>query len=229
MFIGHFAVGFAAKKISSNPSLGTYFLAAQFLDLLWPTFLLLKIETVRINSSTAGLPLTFTSYPISHSLALVLVWAALFAIIYYAIRKDIKAAIVLGACVVSHWLLDLIVHIPDLPLYPGASPVFGLGLWKSVKASLIVEILLFIAGIILYINATKASNKAGSVGFWALTIFLFVVHLANIFSTPPPSVNAVAWAGQLQWLLVLWAFWVDRNRYTFDSSIPVTPKIVRAS
>ncbi|WP_018614310.1 metal-dependent hydrolase [Segetibacter koreensis] len=223
MFIGHFALGFAAKKINPTPSLGTYFLAVQFLDLLWPTLLLLHVEKVEITGKK-GLPLNFISYPISHSLAMVLLWGLLFSVLYWLFKKETKSAIVLGLCVVSHWVLDLIVHIPDLPLYPGKSPLFGLGLWKSITASLIVELLLFVSGIFLYLTATKASNKAGSIGFWSLAIFLLVIHIANMFGAPPSNVKAIAWAGQLQWLFVIWAYWIDRNRHTADTSIAVNPK-----
>lgn len=214
MFIGHFAVGFAAKKINSKPSLGTYFLAVQFLDLLWPTLLLLNIEEVRIaRPGESVIPLVFTSYPISHSLAVVLLWGLLFAATYRLLQKELKGAILIGLCVASHWVLDLIVHVPDLPLFPGNSPLLGLGLWKSASVTLIVESIMFIAGVYFYLTATRAANKIGSIGFWSLIIFLFIIHIANAFGPPPPNVKAVAWAGQLQWLFVIWAYWVDKNRY----------------
>lgn len=215
MFLGHFAAGFAAKKINSKPSLATYFLAVQFLDLLWPSLLLLNVEKVRIASrGESVIPLIFTSYPVSHSLIMVIGWAILFAAIYWLIQRDIKAAIVIGLCVISHWFLDLVVHIPDLPLFPGNSPLFGLGLWKFPATTLVVESAMFVVGVYLYLSVTKASNKTGLVGFWSLAIFLFGIHIANAFSPPPPDVIAIALAGQLQWLFVIWAYWVDKNRYT---------------
>src|ERR1044071_279259 len=147
MFIGHFALGFAVKKINPRPSLGTYFLAVQFLDLLWPTLLLLGVEKVEIaGGNTEGLPLIFTYYPVSHSLLMVLVWGLVFGLLYRLFRKDKQASVILALCVVSHWFLDLIVHIPDLPLYPGNSPMFGLGLWRSMTGTLIVEMILFASG-----------------------------------------------------------------------------------
>jgi hypothetical protein len=213
MFIGHFAVGFAAKKASAKPSLGTYFLAVQFLDLLWPTLLLLGLERVEIKTDTSSKPpFLFTSYPYTHSLLMVLVWALLFSIVYRAIRKDKKAGIILGICVISHWLLDLIVHVPDLPLYPGNSPLFGLGLWNYFTFELILEIGLFIASILIYGRVTKAKNKTGKWSFYLLCIFLLVVQIANSFGPPPPNVTSIAWAGHLQWLIVLWGYWIDRNR-----------------
>ena len=132
MFIGHFAAGMAAKKIYPALSLGILFMAAQFLDLLWPTFLILGIEHVVISPGISKVtPLDFIDYPISHSLLIVLGWSVLFGAGYYLITKNHKGALTLGTLVLSHWILDLIVHIPDLPLYPGESPKVGLGLWNS--------------------------------------------------------------------------------------------------
>ena len=118
MFIGHFGVGFGAKKIDNKPSLGTLFLAAQFVDLLWPFLLILGIEKVEITPGiTAFNPLDFTYYPFSHSLFGMLVWAVLFGVIYFLFKKNFKSALLLGVLVISHWVLDLIVHIPDLPIF----------------------------------------------------------------------------------------------------------------
>lgn len=221
MFIGHFAVGLAAKKFNPSPSLGTYFFAVQLLDLLWPTLLLLNLEKVEINPGSTVLPLNFTSYPISHSLLMVAVWGFLTSIVYWLFTKNKSAAVVTGLCVISHWFLDLIVHVPDLLLYPGNSPLFGFGLWKSPVITLILEIGMFIGGVLLYVKATAAKNKKGSIGFWSLVIFLMVVHILSAFSPPPPHVDAVAWAGQLQWIIVIWAYWVDINRQTNRKQISV--------
>src|SRR4051794_23037360 len=129
MFIGHFGVAFGAKATQPNLSLGTLFLAAQLLDLMWPTLLLLGLEHVEIKPGINKVtPLDFTSYPITHSLLMVLGWGLLFGFVYWRRQKNAKGAVVLGLCVVSHWLLDLIVHRPDLPLYPGDSPKLGMGL-----------------------------------------------------------------------------------------------------
>lgn len=213
MFIGHFGVGFAAKKADTKVSLGTYFLASQFIDLLWPTLLLLGLERVEIEQGISKLtPLNFISYPISHSLLMVIVWGILFGVVYKLFRKNTKGAVILGLCVVSHWVLDLIVHIPDLPLYPGDSPKMGFGMWNSVAATLILEFLIFFAGVFIYSKTTAAKNKKGSIGFWGLVVFFLLVHMSNILGPPPPSVIAIAWAGQLQWLFIIWAYWIDRNR-----------------
>jgi membrane-bound metal-dependent hydrolase YbcI (DUF457 family) len=213
MFIGHFAVGFAAKRLNPKPSLGTYFLAAQFLDLLWPTFLLLGVESAEIRQDASNpIPLSFTHYPISHSLLAVVGWGLLFGMAYTIWKKNRNAAFILGLCVVSHWLLDFLVHIPDLPLYPGNSPLLGLGMWRLKIAELVLEVVLLAAGVFLYFKTSGAKIGKRSYGILALVAFLLVVHVLNAFGPPPPSMKAVAWAGQLQWLFVLWGYWIDREK-----------------
>ena len=161
MFIGHFAVGFGAKRFAPRASLGTLFLAAQFIDLLWPTLLLFGVERVRIAPGiTAFTPLDFEHYPWSHSLFMVIVWGALFGVVYYALRRDARASAVLAMAVFSHWLLDFLTHRPDLPLWPDGTRV-GLGLWNSVPATLAMEIGLFVCGILLYVRSTRARDATG--------------------------------------------------------------------
>jgi hypothetical protein len=221
MFLGHFAVGFAGKSAVPKTSLGTLFLAAQFLDLLWPTLLLLNLEQVSINPEAGKFPpLVFTGYPYSHSLAMVLGWGVLFGFVYWLIRKDKKAALVLGLLVISHWFLDLIVHVPDLPLKPGNSALVGFGLWHSVAGTLVVEGSLFILGLVLYLKTTTAINKIGLYGFWTLVIFLVFIYIGNLFGPVPEKISEIAWAGQLQWLLVIWAYWADKNRKPQNATKP---------
>lgn len=213
MFIGHFGVGFGAKKIDTKPSLGTLFFAAQFIDLLWPILLLLGIEEVKIDpGNTVFTPLNFVYYPFTHSLAGVLFWGIVVGAGYYLIKKNSKTALLLGALVVSHWVLDLLVHAPDLPIVPGLDVKIGLGLWNSFALSLIVELVIFAVGTFFYFQVTKAKNKKGNYGFWGLIIFLLLIYFMNIFGSTPPSAEAIAWVGNLQWIFVLWAYWVDRNR-----------------
>ena len=219
MFIGHFAVGFAAKKLKPSISLGTYFLSCQLLDLLWPTFLLLDIEHVKIDPGiTEVVPLNFIDYPLSHSLITAIGWGILFGLVYWLIVKDKKGAILLGAGVVSHWVLDFFAHRPDLPLAPGGSSYVGLGLWNSFPATLIVEFTLFAIGVIIYAKSTKPKDRQGTIAFWSLVIFLLVIHVGNLFGPPPPNVEAIAWVGELQWLIVLWGYWIDKHRLAVSSA-----------
>lgn len=109
MFLGHHAVAFAAKRMSPNVSLGTLVLSAQFIDLLWPVLLLLGFEHVRFAPGTTAVsPFDFYDYPITHSLLMVLVWAGGLGALYYAVRRSARGALVIGACVLSHWVLDFL-------------------------------------------------------------------------------------------------------------------------
>ena len=213
MFLGHFGVAFGAKKLAPMTSLGTLVLAAQFLDILWPNLLLVGVEQVRIVPGlTAVNPLEFVSYPISHSLAMAALWAVLFGLVYGVVRRYRAGAVVAALCVVSHWLLDFIVHVPDLPLVPGGSMKVGLGLWESLPATLVAELAVFAAGIVVYARTTAAADRIGRYGLWGLVLFLAAMYLASVFGPPPPDASTVAWADQGQWLIVLAAYWVDRHR-----------------
>lgn len=213
MFIGHFGVAFGSKRIDPKPSLGTFFLASQFIDLIWPIFLLLGIERVNIEpGNTAFTPLDFIYYPFTHSFMGVLIWGVLFGFVYYLLKKNWKSSVILGLLVVSHWILDLITHRPDLPLTLWDSSKVGFGLWNSVVLSILVEVLIFSTGVYLYSMVTGAKNKKGIYSYWGLVIFLFVIYVMNVFGDPPPSPEPVALIGLTQWLLVAWAYWIDRNR-----------------
>lgn len=213
MFIGHFALGFAAKSAAPQVSLGTLFLAAQFIDLLWPTFLFMGLERVRIEpGATAVVPLVFEHYPYTHSLLAVLGWAVLIGGLHFLLMRERRAALVLGLLVLSHWVLDLLVHKPDLQILPWSDTVVGLRLWTSLTLTLALEVPLFMLGVWLYARSTRADDAAGRWGLVGLVFFLFVVYAGNVLGSPPPSVEAIAWIGQLQWLLVLLGYWVDRHR-----------------
>ncbi len=218
MFIGHFGVALAAKKFAPRTSLGTLILAAQFLDFLWPVFLLLGIEHARIAPGATKIsPIDFSDYPISHSLVMALVWALIVAAIYYAFRRNSKSAAVVGAAVLSHWILDFIVHRSDLQLYPGGGKRLGLGLWNSVPASIAVEILFFAVGVGMYLGCTRPRDNAGRYGLWALVVFLFAGWVSTLFAGAPPSVTALAWGGIAMWLTVPWGGWADRHRAAIAS------------
>jgi membrane-bound metal-dependent hydrolase YbcI (DUF457 family) len=213
MFLGHFGVALGAKKAAPKVSLGVLLIVAQFADLLWPTLLLLGIEKVEIKPGiTKMTPLDFSYYPYSHSLLMGIVWGILFGIIFWLIRKNMRGAIMIGLCVVSHWMLDLIVHRPDLPLYPGSPLKVGFDLWDSAIATHSLEAIFFFGGLALYLRATKTKNKIGTWGMWSFIAFMILSYLINTFSPPPTSVTAIAWMAQVQWLLVIWAYWFDRNR-----------------
>jgi hypothetical protein len=221
MFIGHFAVVLGAKKPGPAIKLGTLFIAAQFLDLLWPIFLLLGLEHAQIvPGNTAFTPLDFYDYPLSHSLLTSLGWSLMVGSLYYFRRRAWKDSFILGCAVFSHWLLDFFSHRPDLPIAPGMKTVLGLGLWNSVPGTIIIESLIFILGIFFYLRAASAKDRIGNYAFWGLILFLVISYFANIMSPPPPDMQTVAYAGLAQWIIIVWAYWVDRH---FQANLPKTP------
>ncbi len=166
MFVGHYAVAFAAKKFHPSVGLVFLFIAVQLVDMIWPIFLLLEIEHVRIDpGNTAFTPLDFYDYPYTHSLVFTLVWSVLLGVAYWLWKRNVRGMVVIGICVASHWILDFITHRPDLPLAPGSSVMFGLGLWDNRLATIAVELALFGIGIWFYLKSTTPKNPTG---IWAL-------------------------------------------------------------
>jgi hypothetical protein len=212
VFIGHFALGFAAKRAAPRLSLAVLFAAAQFADLLWPFLVALGVEHVRIDpGNTAFTPLDFVSYPYSHSLLFLCIWGALFGAICAAVVRRPITGVIVAALVVSHWVLDWLTHRPDMPLYPGG-PKLGFGLWNSVAATVVVESLLFAAGVWIYMRATRPRDAIGRRAFAAFIGFIIAAYLGAM-GPPPPSINAlviVSVAGAA--IIMLWAWWFDRHR-----------------
>jgi membrane-bound metal-dependent hydrolase YbcI (DUF457 family) len=213
MFIGHFAVGFAAKRFAPRTSLGWLLAAPLFLDLIWPVFVLAGIEVVRIDpGNTAFTPLDFVSYPWSHSLLMTVVWSVILAGLYQATTRYWPGTIVIAVGVASHWLLDFLTHRPDLPLVPGVPTKVGLGLWNHVFATVGVEVIMLAVGVALYARATRPATRVGSVGFWAFLALVALLYAGAVYGEPPPNPTALALTGLGAWLFVVWAAWFDRNR-----------------
>jgi membrane-bound metal-dependent hydrolase YbcI (DUF457 family) len=213
MFIGHYAVGLASKRVAPKASLGVLIAAPQLLDMLWPIFLLLGWEHVQIHrGDTKFTPLEFVSYPYSHSLLMSILWGVILAALYWILKRDGKSALVIAASVVSHWILDFVTHRPDLPLAPWSDVKLGLGLWNSVSGTIVVESLMFAAGVWIYWKFTDPMDRIGTIAFWAFVIFLVVSYAASILGPPPPSVTALAWGSLAIWMFPFWAGWFDRHR-----------------
>jgi hypothetical protein len=212
MFIGHYAVGLASRHFAPRASIGALMAAPILLDLLWPIFLLLGWEHVSIVSShNPFLRLQFDWYPVSHGLVAVVGWATLFASFYFGFTRYVAGALVVWVGVVSHWLLDYVVHARDLPLYSG-SRLFGLGLWNHVGVTIAIEVAMFTVGIWLYTRQTTAKDKSGSYGFWVFVIALLLAYGAALFGPSPKSVKALAIGTLFTLLFVLWAWWFGTHR-----------------
>jgi len=222
MFIGHYALGLAAKRAAPRTSLGTLFVAPTLADLLWPIFLLLGWEHSHVvPGPNPFLTLWLDDIPYSHSLFALIVWGALFGYLYRRRTGDTRTALVIGSLVVSHWVLDFVTHRPDMPLYPGSAS-FGLGLWNSPPATIIVEAAMLLAGVAIYTRVTRARDGIGRWGFWGLIAVLALSYVSALVTPAPTNLTALAVGGIIfGWVFVIFAWWVDRHREALPARIPM--------
>jgi|SRR5262245_716049 len=214
MFVGHLALGFAAKRVTPRVSLAVLLTASQVADVLWPILLALGLEQVRIDpGNTAFTPLDFISYPWSHSLVMLMVWGVVTGATYRTVAgQNGRVFRVLAALVVSHWILDWITHRPDMPIYPGG-PNYGLGMWNSVALTMVVEGAMFAAGVWIYVRTTRPRDAIGRWAFAALIAVLLLAYAANAAASPPPSVNAIIFGAMIgAALMTAWSWWADHHR-----------------
>src|SRR5262245_38327576 len=151
MFLGHFGVGLAGKRLAPDVSLGTLFLATQWADLVFFPLALAGVEHFRIAPGATVVTMDFWDYPWSHSLAALTVWGLFVGGVYYLFRRSRAGAWVLAAGVVSHWVLDAIVHRRDMPV-GFSGPYLGLRLWDSRPWTLAAETVAFAAGVVMYLR-----------------------------------------------------------------------------
>jgi hypothetical protein len=210
MFVGHFAVAFLAKRAEPNISLGTLILAAMLPDLLSDAFLLGGIEHIEIgHGSGAANYFHATQIAYSHSLAAGVLWGALFAGTYYHRRRS--AAIIFGL-VLSHWVLDVISHRPDMPLVPGLDLRLGLGLWSSIPATLVIEGGLWLIAILVYLRG-RARNRLAPLVLWPGVAILTLLWYNNSAGPPPPNVQTMEIGGAIIFtLFVAWGYWLNLLR-----------------
>lgn len=214
MFLGHIGIAFAAKRAAPKVSLGVLVAAATWIDLIWPLFVLAGVERVELRpGDTAMTPLAFVDYPYTHSLLAVLGWSVLAAVLYALVRRGggWRGPLTVGALVTSHWVLDLLTHRPDLPLWPGG-PLVGLGLWNFPAIALLLELAIFAGGVALYLWSTRPLDRVGRLSLAALVTLLVAIYLVNTVGPPPPSAEAVVGAALAAWLFVPWAAWIDLHR-----------------
>lgn len=210
MFLGHYAVAFGAKKIDPKISLGTLFLSANFLDLIYPFFVLIGVENIQVNKDFVGLMPYEFYYPYSHSLIMAIVWGILVGVVFCIPSQKIKKMSLLFFLVISHWVLDFISHRPDIPVFLNG-PHYGLFLWRNLILTITVEMSLFLLGLSLYVKTKGWKGLQKKWTFVLLVGLLLVIYAGSIFGPPPPNTTAFAISGLLQWLFVGWGYWFDRK------------------
>jgi len=212
MFVGHLGAGLIGKRIEPAISLGTWTLAAIFADLIFFPLSILGIERFRVVAGVAQNRFV-GDIPFSHSLLLDALWGALFAGVYFAARRNRRGALLLFAAVLSHWVLDVVSHRPDMQIAPGVAATLGFGLWNSIPATLAVEGSLWVMGIVLYVRATRATGLTGIVAFWVGVALLTLVWWANIHRGMDPDPVRAGIGGLIFFsLMAAWGYWMNRLR-----------------
>jgi len=214
VLVGHFAAAFAAKRVEPALSLGTLVLGAMLADVLAFTLVASGIERFRIATDVQRNRLIGENIVYSHSLLMDILWGAFFAGAYYLWRRRARGAFILFAVVVSHWVLDVVSHRPDMPLAPGIPGRLGLGLWNSIPATLLVEGGPWLVAIVFYVRATRATKRTGIYAFWAGIVILTLAWIGNI--SAPPSAGGSGVAAGLTSLVFFacaigWAYWINHT------------------
>jgi hypothetical protein len=210
MFVGHYGASFAAKRVERSVPLWVLFIAVQFLDVLWAPFVLLGIEKVRIVPGfTATNPLDLYYMPYTHSLVAAVLWSCAAGVLYQVVARPPRwqPGFVTGSAVFSHWVLDFIVHRPDLPLY-GNSAKVGLGLWNAPALAFGLEAALLFGGMWLCVRR-RTPRALGTMlfGVAALGIEAYI-----FFGPPPTSGRAVATTALAAYAAFAVAIWMLQDR-----------------
>lgn len=212
MGVGHIGLGLAAKRMEPGISLGTWILAVMLADLICFPLLMARVERFHVVESVARNRIA-GDIPYSHSLLMDALWGALFALTYFLWRRNRRGALLLCAAVLSHWVLDVVSHRPDMQIAPGIRAALGLGLWNSIPATLVVEGGLWAIGIAIYVRVTRAKGMAGGIAFWSGIILLTLSWWSNIYrGMDPDPVRAGAGGLIFFSLVVAWAYWMNRVR-----------------
>jgi membrane-bound metal-dependent hydrolase YbcI (DUF457 family) len=200
MLAGHYSAAFLAKTAAPRTPLWVLALAVQLVDVLWAGFVLMGIERLRLDPTLPSNPLVLEHMPYTHSLLGTLLWAGVAGFAGWRVLGSAAAAWAVSAAVASHWLLDVIVHRPDMTLW-GAEPKLGLGIWNHPAAALALELGLLIgaAGVCLRSGSISASRRRAVLAGVAV---LAVLQLATTLAPPALGPSGVAWTALLTFGLV---------------------------
>jgi hypothetical protein len=212
MHVGHFAAGFLGKRVAPQLSLGTMILAAMLADFLWCIFMLAGLEKVQFKTALGAAnyfqPIDIT---LSHSLVMIVVWAAIFAGIHFLWRRNKRPALLLFCLVLSHWPMDVIAHKPDMPWAPGVSQYLGLGLWTNIPATMIVEGGLWVIAILVFLRTIRWRKRLALLVFWPVILLITLIFYNNVAGPPPPNPQTAPVVSLVYFsLVVAWAYWVNR-------------------
>lgn len=213
MFVGHYGVSFAARRSGTRVPLWVWFIAVQWLDVVWSVLVLTGIEKLRIVPGfTEANPLDLYYMPYTHGLPGAIALSLIFGGIVALFTTGNRGATILlvAAASFSHWVLDLLVHTPDLPLYDNTAKV-GFGLWRHVAFSFPLELIVLGLGAWLYARLTGFASAKGKYAFWSFVVFLAAMQVYANFGPPPASPEAMAVMALAFYLvLALLAAWVER-------------------
>ena len=187
MLAGHYSASFAIKSFTREVPLWVLFIAVQLLDVFWTSLLLLGVEKARVEPDLPSVPLDLYYMPYSHSLVSVLVVCVVVFFLYRTLppsRGLVRPAMLVALAVLSHWLLDIPVHRPDLPLYDNMDKI-GLGLWNYPLWALLLEIGLLLAGVLMYLRSTKAIDGSGKYAMVIFALVLAIIQAAIVYAPRP--------------------------------------------
>ncbi len=210
----------AMRKFDKKTNLTWFFVSVLFMDLLLWTFILLGIEQVIVPPDFGNLHYLKFFFPYSHSLIAAVAWSLLVYVAAEMITKRQVTALLLGAGVLSHYFLDVIVHIPELTIFGDSSAVLGLGLWNHIYIALLVEIAIYLAGLFIYLNETHGTGFSGKYGMYIFSVVLIAAaFVTQVLSPRPQNGNEVAGSALLSIILViLISYWLDRKRTSVELS-----------
>jgi hypothetical protein len=215
MFVGHYGAAFAAKVARRSIPLWVAFIAVQLVDIAWTILVLLGVEKVRVVPGiTAANPLDLYYMPYTHSLIGATLWSVGAGLVYALVRRSDgrAAAVIVGVAVFSHWVLDLLVHGPDLALYDDTLKV-GLGLWNYPLPSLVLELAVLFGGMYLYLKTTEPVSRVGRYGVVVFVVAMAALQTVSLFGPAPPSDKAVAIMGLVLYCaLTAVAYWLGGKR-----------------